>query len=306
MKHNTFSIRRESDDADVDYNEIDILISDNLDVIMWMGRVSLREEPEVLDGFPRQISWAMVIHFVACHSNIKQGRQTPLSIYEAMDEVYSDVIRFPQSVLSFFKELIDLLYRNGFYVFIHKGNHADNSWERGSVLISPSGFFACDHAGKLLRFVPAQENIIFEHIRSETYGFIYSPCVKHLIIPAGVRSFADGFFSHGLVQEYIEFPDTLVSIGDWSAMNVFNCASLPEVTIPEGVLNIGCYAFGGSRIKSLRLPAGFACEYARQFKEAQIQTLYVPCSIEEYESSYSYGFLLGQSRINQIIPLPKP
>lgn len=37
MKHNTFSIRRESDDTDVDYNEIDILIRDNLDVIMWMG-----------------------------------------------------------------------------------------------------------------------------------------------------------------------------------------------------------------------------------------------------------------------------
>ena len=110
-------------------------------------------------------------------------------------------------------------------------------------------------------------NLIFDLITEprihERYDYTtdyYNPHVRHLIIPSGVKSISAEFFRYGCVDEHIEFPDTLISIGEDAHGCAFANSCLPDVVIPDSLKNIGVFAFGHSVIKSVRFPLGLRCE----------------------------------------------
>ena len=147
------------------------------------------------------------------------------------------------------------------------------------VLRSESGLFECDPEGKLIRFFPAPRNLLDEVVLKEEYTYgksYYRPCVHTLIIPEGVTVFTREFFRYGYVENEISFPDTLVSLGSESDDCVFADTCLPKVTIPESVEMIGTFAFGHGKIESVRFTRPVKCKYLRQFRDACIETVFLP------------------------------
>ena len=195
---------------------------------------------------------------------------------------------------------VDYLDKQGFYVFFEytaarKTILADdkiyiNGRNHSMYISSESGLFMCDKHGKLKRFYPNIHNILNEQKVRETYTFgksYYKPCVHSLIIPEGVTSLEHDFFKGGFVKDQLHFPRTLVSLGDKWNPDVFSDSCLPEIVIHENVHSIGEFAFGNSIIRSVKFNRIFECEYLRQFKGAQIRTVYLP---KECKQQWQHGF----------------
>lgn len=144
-------------------------------------------------------------------------------------------------------------------------------------LFSESGKFLC-HNGIVFSFEPCLSNI--EEGSVEIDGMIHD-AVKTLIIPSGVKGFASDFCRNLVVSDIFILPDTIVSIGDdtFDGGCVFANTKLPEVIIPESVKMIGSYAFGGSHIEKLIIPAATHSPYLRQFKDSTIDKVYLPKEI---------------------------
>ena len=297
MPFDTFVIKRHTDNSTVNLNDVDRLVCERFNMTFSeedYGHFFFTERP--LNGFQESISWAGLIHVVIYHSKIEWGKRTAFNMESAMTWVSSYVIRFPESAICFFQELMEFLYQSGFYIFVSVNDHLDDSCGFGTegfinilkrriILESESGLFECDADGMLLKFYPASDNIITEPRIRERYDYTtdyYNPHIRHLIIPSGIKSIPAEFFRYGCVEEHIEFPDTLISIGEDSHGCAFADTCLPDVIIPDSVKDIGVFAFGHSVIKSVRLPLGLSCLYARQFKGAHIETLYLPKTKEEY------------------------
>lgn len=140
------------------------------------------------------------------------------------------------------------------------------------ILTSESGRFILDGAGVVQRFEPSEDNPLTEVNEGAPHHAIGT-----LVVPRGVRGFCDEFMRSVHVKSRFELPDGLVSIGGTTAFPgcVFADCDLPLVVIPEGVREIGTFAFGCARIETLQMPL-VRCEYARQFKEARIGTLRLP------------------------------
>lgn len=140
------------------------------------------------------------------------------------------------------------------------------------ILTSESGRFHLNGVGIVQRFEPSGDNPLMEECEG-----ICRHVIDTLIVPGGVRGFCDEFLRSVHVKSRFELPDSLVSIGGTTAFPgcVFADCDLPLVVIPEGVREIGTFAFGNARIETLQMPL-VRCEYARQFKEARIGTLRLP------------------------------
>lgn len=153
-----------------------------------------------------------------------------------------------------------------------------------NVLESESGLFHIDKDGMLMNFQPSGNNPIIEEKTEEPcayYGYVIRKSIQHLVIPRGIRSFADDMFRGITVKERLELPEELISIGNTVSDGnyhgcVFSHCVLPEVIIPESVKELGSFAFGGSHIDYLRIPSGVKSPYLRQFKESYIDTLCLP------------------------------
>lgn len=159
---------------------------------------------------------------------------------------------------------------------------------------SPSGKFIVDIVGRLLSFVPSGNNPIryteIEHILNpyQPIQIEKVPRLDTLVIPEGVKSLPADFMRGYHIDSKIIFPNTLEAIGDikWEDENnechcVLAKTYLPEVIIPKSVEIIGTYAFGGSHIKKLVFENVIRCEYARQFKDSQIEVLVIPKAMWE-------------------------
>lgn len=146
--------------------------------------------------------------------------------------------------------------------------------------------------GVVSDFKPSVYNPFTEEIIEEpqTYhGHTTKTAIKHLIVPKGVRGFADDFFRDVTITERFELPDGLLYIGNGYHDNgshgcVFSHCSIPAVNIPETVIEIGEFAWGGSQIGLLKIPASIhpQKQYLRQFKDTHIQTLCLPKEWAEY------------------------
>lgn len=168
------------------------------------------------------------------------------------------------------------------------------------VYENEAGLYQCDERGMLMAYYPSIDNLMDKSVVREhyTYGDVYyRPCVKRLVIPEGVKSLCAEFFRFGYIEEALILPNSLECIGSQDEMGVFANTHLPKVVLPDSVKTIGIFAFGNSRINHLVLPRGNKSIYARQFKDAQIDTLCV--SQEEWQhpdnDSYMRNFFIHVS-----------
>lgn len=169
-------------------------------------------------------------------------------------------------------------------------SHSNKDYEKGrqarntSVLESESGLFFIDENGIAQRFEPAKDNPFFdeETEQNDNYTFKTDKSIRTLIIPKGVKGFVPDFMRGIRVTERFELPEGLKSIGNNSfdigkeQHCVFANCILPTVIIPQSVEEIGIFAFGHTRIKSLQLPATLCSPYGRQFKDSCIELLRLP------------------------------
>ena len=300
MAFDSFSIRKVADNSQADLNEVDKLICDEFGLEFTdkdYGHFFFTESDAELGAFQKSISWAGLIHTIIFYSEINYGKSSCYDIEAAMAWVKEHAIHFPYSALVFTTKLVRFLKQKGFYIFVNfhrdedrNSNEYANTYNSYKIIKNESGLFECDDDGKLLNFYPDSHNLIDETIVRETYTFgksYYKPCVHSLIIPEGVTSLEHDFFRGGLVQDDILLPSSLVSLGDKWNPGVFSDACLPELIIPDNVNSIGEFAFGNSRIKSLRITRVFESEYLRQFKGAYIGTLYLP---KECQQQWQKGF----------------
>lgn len=163
---------------------------------------------------------------------------------------------------------------------------------------SESGAFA--HVGGIVfSFVPASDNVIpggidAPGVRGDEIRH-YDNAVKTLIVPDGVKGFADGFLEEWAVTDSVVFPDSLESIGTLDGEGcAFACCFLPEIVLPSSLKVIGTYAFGGSRIRRLVVDPANRSKYARQFKDSAIDELLLPKESLEARhtaSAEEYGFI---------------
>lgn len=300
MAFDSFDIRKITDNSRANLNEVDKLICDEFGLEFSdkdYGHFYFTESKEELGAFQKSISWAGLIHVIAYYSNINYGKASNYDIEAALTWIREYAIHFPHSATVFTTKLVTFLKEKGFYIFVnfhrdenHKNNEYTNSYNSYKILKNESGVFECNDEGKLLRFYPDSNNLIDGAKVRETYTMgksYYKPCIHSLIIPEGVISLEHDFFRGGLVQDEVQFPSTLVSLGDKWNPCVFSDACLPEIVIPDNILSIGEFAFGNSRIKSLRLTHVFESEYLRQFKGAYIGILFLP---KECQQQWQQGF----------------
>lgn len=159
---------------------------------------------------------------------------------------------------------------------------------------SESGKFIVDITGGLLSFEPSESNPVYyieeEHVLNPYLPVQIEkiPHLETLIIPEGIKSLPADFMRGYHVDSRLVFPSSLEEIGniDWENMAdedhcVFVNTCLPEVFIPKTVKMIGTFAFGSSHIKRLVFEDIIQCEYARQFKDSQIDELVVPKAMYE-------------------------
>ena len=317
MPFDTFVIKRHTDNSIVNLNDVDRLVCERFNMTFSeedYGHFFFTDRP--LNGCQESISWVGLIHVVIYHSKLEWGKRTAFNMESAMTWVSAYAIHFPESAICFFQELKEFLYQSGFYIFVSVNDHLDNSCGFGTegyinirkrriILESASGLFECDADGMLLKFYPVSDNIITEPRIRERYDYTtdyYNPHIRHLIMPSGIKSISAEFFRYGCVEEHIEFPDTLISIGEDAHGCAFANTCLPDVVIPDSVKILGGFAFGHSVIKSVRLPHGLRCEYARQFKDSHIGTLYLSNTKDEYVSHPEmYGYLNAMNNVDKII-----
>lgn len=300
MAFDSFDIRKITDNSRADLNEVDKLICDEFGLEFSdkdYGHFFFTESEEELGAFQKSISWAGLIHVIAYYSNINYGKASDYDIEAAMTWIREYAVHFPHSANVFTTKLVKFLKEKGFYVFVNfhrdedrNSNEYANTYNSYKIIKNESGLFECNDEGKLLRFYPDSQNLLDEAKVRETYTFgksYYKPCIHSLIIPEGVTSLEHEFFRGGLVQDVIQLPSTLVSLGDKWNHGVFSDSCLPEIVIPDSVHSIGEFAFGNSRVKSLRFTRIFECEYLRQFKGAYIETLFLP---KEHLQQWQKGF----------------
>lgn len=162
-------------------------------------------------------------------------------------------------------------------------NHVNNS----IIYRNDTGIYKCDERGKLMEYYPSIDNLLSVSIVRERYTFggdYFSPCVKRMVVPEGVKSLRAGFFRGGLVENELIFPATLTSIGSHHEDCVLANTRLSKVVLPDSLEMIGCLAFGNSIIEELVYPQKmFDYPYLRQFKGSRIKHLSLPkelfCSV---------------------------
>lgn len=158
-------------------------------------------------------------------------------------------------------------------VFYNRANH--------SILYkNETGLYQCDKRGMLMEYYPSSDNLLGKSIVGERYSFgdyYFSPCVKRMVVPEGVKSLRAGFFRGGLIENELIFPDTLTSIGSQYEKYVFADTRLSKVVLPDSLDMIGCFAFGNSMIDELVYPRKkLAYPSLQQFKGAIIKRLCIP------------------------------
>lgn len=165
-------------------------------------------------------------------------------------------------------------------VFINQVNNS-------VVYRNETGLYECNEHGMLMKYYPSVDNLLSEPVVREHYTFgdeYYSPCVKRMVIPEGVKSLRDEFFRGGLVENELILPSTLTSIGSHHDGCVLANTHLSKVVLPDSLEMIGTFAFGNSIIEELVYPQKMLdYPYLRQFKGSRIKHLFLPkdlfCSV---------------------------
>ena len=158
------------------------------------------------------------------------------------------------------------------------------------ILESESGLFYLDKEGMLTDFKPSETNPIIKEKIEEPFaynGYITKESISHLIIPKGVRGFADDFFRGITVTCRFELPEGLLFIGNSFHDNsshgcVFSHCTLPDVRLPDSLKELGLFAFGCSVINYLQIPS---------YKAFPTKKPHKSCRDDSLNRSDEYGIL---------------
>ena len=287
-------------------DEVDRMVCDEFNIEFNekdYGHFYFTETEKELGSFQKSVSWASLIHTIVYYSNINYGKSSTYDIEAAMAWIREHAIHFPHSAVFFISKLVKFLKQKGLYIFVdyHRDeerneNEYVNTYNSYKILRNESGMFECNDDGKLLRFYPSAQNLLDETIVKKTNSFgksFFKPSIHSLIIPEGVTAIGRDFFSDGIVEDTIHFPETLCSIGKGPEVRVFADTHLPDIIIPERVNMIGALAFENSVIRSVRYLRVFECEYFHQFEGANVETLYLPYKCrQQWEKGFDgYAYL---------------
>jgi hypothetical protein len=311
MAFDSFSIRRLVDNTIINLNEVDKMVCEEFNLELSdedYGHffITLTEEEQKRGGHlghsQKTISWAGLVNLIVEDSFINYGKCSVYDMEAAVAWVREHAVRLPLSISEIISNLMHFLNQKGLYIFVNY--HRDEERNQDgyvcacngySIYKNQSGVFECDNRGNLLNFYPDAENLLEESVVREVYQYnkdFYRPCVHELIIPEGVVSIDGPFFNDGYVKDEIRFPESLRSIGG-SDYPVFAHSHFPWVVIPSGVNMIGFLAFCHSEMESVSFERLFDCKYLRQFRDAQIGTLYLPReNRQEWEQRHGkYAYL---------------
>ena len=167
-------------------------------------------------------------------------------------------------------------------------------------ITNETGTFTIDDNGILIGFQSAESNQVEENVW------------RCLDIPEGVKVIPEEAFRRCHVEERLTFPKSLRVIGTGHGCAFAN-SRLPHVELPDTLEVLGDFVFGKSTMDSLRIPRGLKSQYARQFKESRIGTLYLPekfrsndphlrfCQMYEEQYGYIRSMLVNNVEIGEII-----
>lgn len=162
-------------------------------------------------------------------------------------------------------------------------------------LRNESGTFYVDKLGVLQSFCCSPENNADNGSPQDTTK------LHTLHIPEGVTVLKEEAFREYTILEKLTLPDSLRLMGTGHGCVLAGC-KLPDVVIPKNLQILGTFAFGHSFLRSLRLPETACWEYARQFKEGEIGTLYLS---KKYRDESNHSKLCwqkcSQSYLNSLV-----
>ncbi|MBO5180395.1 MAG: leucine-rich repeat protein [Paraprevotella sp.] len=289
MVFDSFSIKFQSDDSCANLESIDKIVCEKLGLVHSekdFGLFYFSYETGEHPMHQQAISWAGLIHSVVYYSKLDYGKRGFYELIGALVHIRKHYIKFPLSAIRFLTDLLDLLYGEGYYVYVHlRSDERDkckfvNSFNQQVVYLNETGTFTCDEHGRLLDYCPSVDNLLEESVIREHFSLgnaYYKPCVKRLVIPKGVKRLCAEFFRGGLIEKELILPNTLESIGSEVDACVFANTHLPRVVLPDSLALIGNFAFGNSEIEDLVYPTKIlSYPGLRQFKGARINVLSVP------------------------------
>lgn len=281
MQFNSFSIRLKADENhNVDSNAIDKMICDKFGLTFKekdYGHFIIPEE----DNFHQEsISWVGLLHCVIYYSDIEYGRKSIYEILGAMISVMKHAVHFPQSTLTFLHNLLDYLYSEGYYVFVHyheRSTYKDffrNGYNEHHIYQNKTGLFECNINGELVKFYPSIGNICdMSIIRNKLHDKLnYQPYIYEMIIPNNVKSVASGFFNDGLIDNRL-----IVSLAQLSKCN---------------------YVFARSKINIVEIDS--LGEMGNAFFESEIGTLHV-FKVNEMETTPTVLNAFQYAKINVVV-----
>lgn len=103
-------------------------------------------------------------------------------------------------------------------------------------------------------------------------------------VKEGTRQICGYAFMYYSNLSSIEFPDSLISIGDFS---FYNCSGLTDAPLPDSVVDIGYYAFCGcTNLTQLKIPSSLTCIDGSAFESCEsITEVVIPESVTTINGS---------------------
>ncbi|MDE5880760.1 MAG: leucine-rich repeat domain-containing protein [Muribaculaceae bacterium] len=284
MEFESYSIKREADNSDVKLIDLDPLVCKGLNLEFSdkdFGHFYFTETEDEMECDQKSISWAGLLHVIAYYSKIKYGRCDIYDVEAAMSWVRQYAVTFPPSIMEFTSRLMKFLSEESLYMFVdllHKKgikNEFTCDYDGHRIYRNEYGIFECFGAFNLEKFYPDNRNILEHQVINKKYcnskwDTFYSPSVRSLIIPDGIRTITPDFFNGGYVERSIILPDSLV------VLEGFNDSYIREITIPASLKKVGAIAFRKSNIEVLFLDLIEGCEFNEfAFSDSFIEKLYV-------------------------------
>ena len=161
-------------------------------------------------------------------------------------------------------------------------------------ITNESGTFYVDRLGVLQSFCCSEDN------NADACNPRDTKKVYNLHIPEGVTVLKEDAFRYYTVLDKLTLPNSLRLMGTGHGC-VFANSHLPDVVLPERLEILGDFSFGVSTMRSLRLPPNAVWEYARQFKESSIETLYISQKYKDEADGSKLRQHLNPGHIHSIV-----